>query len=174
MRCNSLLHPSQRLERATNEDIRLLVLAFPPTQNGSKSFPILVLFVFVPLPLFELCFILRFPSKLSKGALKGADCIYIMIAKNLEAVSLAKKCFEVPQSIITTADSVPPCRYYSSCQARVIRFRKVDFTLRRLQSCDAVHCGRLWVHYHTKIQADYQERDFLRSREFIFLHEFRY
>ena len=51
---------------------------------------------------------------------------------------------------------------------------EVDFTLHPSQRRDAVHCGKLWVHYHTNIQADYQERDFLRSKEVILLQGLGY
>ena len=72
MRCNSLLHPSRRLECAMDEDIRFFVLAFPQTHHGGKSFPVVILLVFAPLPFFKLGFILRLPGKLSKSALRDA------------------------------------------------------------------------------------------------------
>ena len=55
-----------------NEDIRFLVLAFPQIQHRSKSFPVVILLVFAPVPLFELGFILRLPSKPSTSAFRDA------------------------------------------------------------------------------------------------------
>ena len=55
-----------------NEDIRSLILAIPQIHHGGKSFPVVILLVFAPLPLFELGLKLRLPSKLSESALGDA------------------------------------------------------------------------------------------------------
>ena len=144
MRCNSLSHPSRRLERATNENIRLPVLAFPQTQHGSKSFPILVLFIFVPLPLFELGFILRLPSRFVKRLLsKAALSQHLSTSwqhRNREQYPRQGKCSKVAKSTTTTADNVlflrmpfVPLSSHSTCS------EKLNVSLRRSQSCDTVH-----------------------------------
>ena len=64
-------------------DMRLLFLALPPMYHDSKSFPIVFVLVFAPLPLFELGFILRLPIKLLQIVLKAAPMstfIHIMVA----------------------------------------------------------------------------------------------